>query len=144
MLSLGDLKPPALIQCASQVVPTLILLFDGLKRAYAAKAAESVEEEETDDQEESCEEEILSSDEDEIDEQGQMYLEKLQDATNKKAVAAGVPISAAFQECDSESDYDLNNEETTLETYTTPIDDEENVIDEYIIFKELFTSKYAF
>lgn len=141
MISLGDLRPPALAQYANQVVPTLILLFDGLKRAYAAKAAEDAEEEETEEQEESCEEEVLSSDEDEIDEQGQMYLEKLQDTTMKKANAAGVPISTAFQDCDSESDYDLDNEETTLETYTTPIDDEDNPVDEYVIFKEIITSE---
>ncbi|XP_026473406.1 importin-7 [Ctenocephalides felis] len=140
LISLGDLRPPALAQYANQVVPTLILLFDGLKRAYAAKAAEDAEEEETEEQEESCEEEVLSSDEDEIDEQGQMYLEKLQDTTMKKANAAGVPISTAFQDCDSESDYDLDNEETTLETYTTPIDDEDNPVDEYVIFKEIITN----
>lgn len=41
-------KPNCLVEMVSQVVPSLILLFDGLKRAYAAKAQEASEEEETD------------------------------------------------------------------------------------------------
>lgn len=41
-------KPPALIEMAPKVVPSLILLFEGLKRAYAAKAEAAAEEEESD------------------------------------------------------------------------------------------------
>lgn len=69
---------PGLVEeCVQQIVPSLLLLFDGLKRAYAAKAAE--EEEEGDDEEEDeSGEEVLSSDEDDIDQDGQDYLEKLQ------------------------------------------------------------------
>lgn len=35
------------MEVAPKVVPALILLFEGLKRAYAAKAAEAAEEEES-------------------------------------------------------------------------------------------------
>lgn len=45
LISMRD-KPPALIEMAPKIVPSLILLFDGLKRAYAAKAAEAAAEEE--------------------------------------------------------------------------------------------------
>lgn len=40
-------KPATLIEMSSRVVPALILLFEGLKRAYAAKAQEAAEEEES-------------------------------------------------------------------------------------------------
>lgn len=40
-------KPSALIEMAPKVVPSLILLFDGLKRAYAAKAQAEAEEEQS-------------------------------------------------------------------------------------------------
>ena len=49
---MGPSRPPAVNECARQIIPSLILLFDGLKRAYAAKVADGEddenEEEETD------------------------------------------------------------------------------------------------
>ena len=70
---------PGLVEeCAQQILPSLLLLFDGLKRAYAAKAAEEEENgDEEDEDDEDCEE-VLSSDEDDIDHDGQDYLERLQ------------------------------------------------------------------
>ena len=58
-------------------MPSLLLLFDGLKRAYAAKAAEE-EDNDDDDEDDESGEEVLSSDEDDIDQEGQDYLERLQ------------------------------------------------------------------
>lgn len=70
---------PGLVEeCAQQIVPSLLLLFDGLKRAYAAKAAEEEANRNDDDEEEDDGEEVLSSDEDDIDQDGQDYLERLQ------------------------------------------------------------------
>ena len=71
--------PGVVDECAQQIVPSMLLLFDGLKRAYAAKAAEDEEDEDEEDEEDddSCEE-VLSSDEDDIDEDGQDYLGRLQ------------------------------------------------------------------
>lgn len=40
-------QPAVLIEMAPKIVPSLILLFDGLKRAYAAKAQADAEEEES-------------------------------------------------------------------------------------------------
>lgn len=54
-------KPPALIEMAPKVVPALILLFDGLKRAYAAKAQSEAEEEESESDEADLGEGILCS-----------------------------------------------------------------------------------
>ena len=44
-------------------------------------------------------------------------------------------------ESDSETDDD-DAEETALESYQTPLDDENSPIDEYIIFKHIFSSEY--
>ena len=54
-----------------------LLLFDGLKRAYAARDAEE-DSEDGDSDEEGVDSELLDSDEDEIDDEGQAYLESLQ------------------------------------------------------------------
>ena len=52
---MGPAIPPAVSECAQQIIPSLILLFEGLKRAYAAKVAET-EEDENDDEESDIEE----------------------------------------------------------------------------------------
>ena len=79
---------PAVAAHAPQLVPSALLLFDGLKRAYAARnEEESSEEGESD--EEGVDSELLDSDEDEIDDEGQAYLESLQEKVNK---AAGAPF----------------------------------------------------
>lgn len=48
---MGPARPAAVNECALQIIPSLILLFDGLKRAYAAKVVDVADEE--DDEEES-------------------------------------------------------------------------------------------
>jgi hypothetical protein len=48
---MGPARPTAVNECATQIIPSLILLFDGLKRAYAAKVADVADED--DDEEES-------------------------------------------------------------------------------------------
>ena len=45
---MGPARPAAVNECALQIIPSLILLFDGLKRAYAAKAAENEDEDDND------------------------------------------------------------------------------------------------
>lgn len=35
LLSMGQSRPPVLNECINQIMPSMILLFDGLKRAYA-------------------------------------------------------------------------------------------------------------
>lgn len=128
---LGDYAP--------RIIPAMIMLFDGLKRAYAARAQEQAEEEESE-SEDGDFEEVLSSDEDDIDEQGQEYLENL----SRRALNSDVfPITIAdvsHESEDSDSDYDAD-EEMVLEAYTTPIDEENSEVDEYVIFKETMTSK---
>lgn len=137
-------KPATLIEMAPKIVPSLILLFDGLKRAYAAKAQEQAEEEESSSSEdEEIEGDMLSSDEDEIDDQGQDYLESLSKGVVSRGAAAGMSISSAFNNIDEtsdddgdDSDFDVN-EETVLETYTTPLDEDDCDVDEYLAFKQV-------
>lgn len=93
LLSLGDNKPPVLNELAGKVLPSLMLIFDGLKRAYQARAQED-EEEESDEDDEDCEGEALSSDEDEVDEFGTSYLENVQNFATKKAAELGLEMNA--------------------------------------------------
>merc|ERR1719187_784036 len=130
---------------AQQLVPSALLLFDGLKRAYAARN-EDESSEEGDSDEEGIDSELLDSDEDEIDDEGQAYLESLQEKVNKGAAGSGFKINATIEdeadddEDDDEEDYD-GCEETSLEAYTTPLDDEDCPIDEYNVFKEVLGAK---
>lgn len=48
LISLGDSKPQVLSEVSSKIIPSLILLFDGLTRAYESRAQEEEEEEEED------------------------------------------------------------------------------------------------
>merc|ERR1712240_929892 len=133
---------PAVVAHAPQLVPSALLLFDGLKRAYAARNEdESSEEGESD--EEGVDSELLDSDEDEIDEEGQQYLESLQEKVNK---ASGAPfkVTATMGEdegSDSDEDEEYDGcEETSLEAYTTPLDEDDCMVDEYNIFKDVLGS----
>ncbi|XP_012261739.1 importin-7 [Athalia rosae] len=145
LISMGPARPPAVNECAQQIIPSLILLFDGLKRAYAAKAAEG-DDEDNDDEESDIEEEVLSSDEDEIDDSGQQYLENLQDKVSRASGQHGFNVSATIQDGhgdhrsdddeDDDSDFEAN-EETALESYTTPLDSDDTNQDEYVFFKEI-------
>jgi hypothetical protein len=78
---------------APQLVPSCLLLFDGLKRAYAARNEAEDSEEDTED-EEGVDSELLESDEDEIDDEGQQYLENLEvrltDAVGWEIVVPGI------------------------------------------------------
>uniref|UniRef100_A0A673FZX5 Importin-7-like n=1 Tax=Sinocyclocheilus rhinocerous TaxID=307959 RepID=A0A673FZX5_9TELE len=63
----------------------------------------------------------LGSDEDDIDDEGQEYLEML--------------AKQAGEDGDDEDWEEDDAEETALEGYTTSVDDEDNLVDEYQIFK---------
>lgn len=68
----------------------------------------------------------LGSDEDDIDEEGQEYLEML--------------AKQAGEDGDDEDWEEDDAEETALEGYTTSVDDEDNLVDEYQIFKAIIQS----
>lgn len=133
---------------APQLVPSCLLLFEGLKRAYAARN-EADESEEDSEDEEGADSELLESDEDELDDEGEQYLESLQEKAKKAGAAAGFNVTATIEDeeddedDDSDEDYD-GCEETSLEAYTTPLDEEEgDQVDEYNIFKEVLMNLQA-
>uniref|UniRef100_A0A8C5BNZ8 Importin 7 n=1 Tax=Gadus morhua TaxID=8049 RepID=A0A8C5BNZ8_GADMO len=108
-----DQRPVAVNQVAGQLLPAAILLFVGLKRAYACRAEHENEDEDDEDGADGVSllpVAELGSDEDDIDEEGQEYLEML---------------------------------ETALEGYTTAVDDEDNLVDEYQIFKTILQNLQA-
>lgn len=51
-ISLGGHKPAVLNELAEKILPSLLLIFDGLKRAYQSRAQEGEEEEESGDEDE--------------------------------------------------------------------------------------------
>ncbi|GAB1292547.1 Importin-7 [Apodemus speciosus] len=116
--------PQVLNQVSGQILPAFILLFNGLKRAYACHAEHENDSDDDDDAEEDEETEELGSDEDDIDEDGQEYLEIL--------------AKQAGEDGDDEDWEEDDAEETALEGYSTIIDDEDNPVDEYQIFKAIF------
>lgn len=130
---------PAVVQHSQQIIPALLLLFDGLKRAYAARNEEEDSEGEESD-EEGVDSELLDSDEDEIDDEGQAYLESLEEKVNQAKGGAPFQIKTSMEEeedsDDDDDDYD-GCEETSLEAYTTPLDEDSCEIDEYNLFKDV-------
>uniref|UniRef100_A0A4W6DD61 Importin 7 n=1 Tax=Lates calcarifer TaxID=8187 RepID=A0A4W6DD61_LATCA len=106
-----DHRPQAVNQVAGQLLPAAILLFSGLKRAYACRAEH--ENEDDDDDED-------GEDEDE----------------NGKPQTFHV-LGVAGEDGDDEDWEEDDAEETALEGYTTAVDDEDNLVDEYQIFKAI-------
>merc|ERR1719351_517796 len=101
---------PGIEEFAPRILPSLILLFDGLKRAYEAQ-------------------------------NGAEYLEKLEKSIHNKS-NGGLTIEASIED-DSDEEDDSDDEdydgydETSLESYTTPLDEEDTCVDEYQVFKEV-------
>jgi len=145
LISMSPLKPVILNECAPQIIPALIVLFEGLKRAYAEKAQEQDEDSEEEEDEEG-DEEVLSSDEDDLNEADAEYLEKLQEKVKNKKVMSPFNINSVTiedeEDEDSDEDY-IPPDETVLESYTTPLDEENCPVDEYVVFKEVLQGLQA-
>uniref|UniRef100_A0A8B9QDQ0 Importin 7 n=1 Tax=Apteryx owenii TaxID=8824 RepID=A0A8B9QDQ0_APTOW len=109
LCALIDLEqiPQVLNQVAGQILPAFILLFNGLKRAYACHA----------------EHENDSDDDDEAEEDEE---------------TGTILAKQAGEDGDDEDWEEDDAEETALEGYSTIIDDEDNPVDEYQIFKTIF------
>merc|ERR1719376_1354890 len=137
-----------------QIMPSLIMLFKGLKTAYECRKEAEEDEDSSDDEDEEDDDSdlegdeagALDSDEDEIDEDSAMYLESLQDKINKHTNGTGITATIGDDDEDDDSDEDDCDifDETSLENYTTPLDDEDNGgMDEYAIFEETFKGLQA-
>lgn len=151
LISLRDCRPAILNEVAAQVMPALIMLFTGLKRAYQSRA-EELEEEEDETDDEDCEE-ALSSDEDDVDEMNSNYLMNLSKQLKKRGEQHGLQISGEIKlengngdivdEDEEEEDDDDDSEDMDamgFETYGTTIDDDSNpdTVDEYVVFQDVF------
>ncbi|XP_072048064.1 LOW QUALITY PROTEIN: importin-7-like [Amphiura filiformis] len=112
-------RPPIVDECAQQFMPSLLILFRGLKRAYECRALAEEDSSGEEEDDSDFDGEVLESDEDEIDDEGADYLERLE-----KAAA-----------CRKDEEEDDAYEETALEGYNTPLDEEDCSDDEYVIFK---------
>lgn len=144
LITLGNAKPTVLSEVSNEIIPSLIMIFDGLKRAYEARA--EAEEEESEGEEEDLDdcEEGISSDEDEMNELDNSYMERVAELAKKKGTEAGLDIVATIKDGDSDEesddeDDDDEGEETALEGFTTPLDEEDNAeyVDEYLIFSDV-------
>jgi importin-7 len=148
LITLGNSKPTVLSEVSNEIIPSLIMIFDGLKRAYEARAEAEEEEEETDDEDfDDCEEGI-SSDEDEMVECNDSYMNRIGELAQKKGSEQGLEIVATVKDGDSEDedsedDDSDEGEETALEGFTTPLDEEESpqYVDEYLVFSDVMRGK---
>jgi importin-7 len=97
LITLGNSKPPVLSEVSKDIIPSLILIFDGLKRAYEARA--EAEEEESEDEDEDLDdcEEGISSDEDEMNELDNSYMERIAELAKKKGQDQGLEIVATIK-----------------------------------------------
>lgn len=148
LITLGNAKPTVLSEVSNEIIPSLIMIFEGLKRAYEARA--EAEEEESDDEAEDLDdcEEGISSDEDEMNELDNTYMERVAELAKQKGQDQGLDIVATIKDGESEDDdsddedYD-EGEETALEGFTTPLDEEEGTdyVDEYIVFSDVMRGK---
>ncbi|XP_015762265.1 PREDICTED: importin-7-like [Acropora digitifera] len=109
-----EVRPQPLLQCSPQILPALLTLFSGLKRAYENRGDD--DEVDEDGQDGESDEDELASDEDEINEDDVQYIESL-----------------ALKAAEHLDDDDVCEEETALENFTTSVDTEE--IDEFIAFR---------
>ncbi|VVC45335.1 Armadillo-type fold,Armadillo-like helical,Importin-beta, N-terminal domain [Cinara cedri] len=135
LMSLPPNRPIAVSEHAPQIVPSMLMLFDGLKRAYMNRdipeGEESSQEEDTDTENE------LGTDEDEIDEN--LYINE-----KRKSSFMTINDENTEEDTDSEDEDYVQPEETLLEVYTTPLDSDDNNTDEtldiYILFKNILLS----
>ena len=138
-------RPGIVNEIAPQIIPSALLLFDGLKEAYKSKATDnegddSEEEEETDSEDEV---EDLEDDQDHV--LNREYIDLHGIADQIKQNCPFKITSATIMEDDDEGESDIGSESeeedefemTALESYTTAIDDDDSPDDEYVIFKEL-------
>jgi len=139
LLDTPNNRPNAINGLAAEILPSMLTLFSGLKRAYAARAAaEDSDDDSEDESDDDLEVEELGSDEDDIDEEGAEYLEKLQKTRQS--------MEASNEDEDDDDDDvedDEGDDETALENYNTPLDEEDCEIDEYVVFKQVLTNLQA-
>uniref|UniRef100_A0A8C4R754 Importin N-terminal domain-containing protein n=2 Tax=Eptatretus burgeri TaxID=7764 RepID=A0A8C4R754_EPTBU len=79
-----DEQPEVVRQVAPRILPTLAMLFQGLKRAYASRAEDDSDSDSESDESEENDNDVLGTDDDDIDDSSQQFLEALQLSRQKK------------------------------------------------------------
>jgi hypothetical protein len=120
-------RPQVMAEVSNDILPSCLTLFEGLQKAYESKALRENGEDDEDsgeEEEEDLDASALASDEDEINDEAQQYLEKL---------AKSEQDSGNDDDYSDSEDYEF---ETDLESFDTVLDGESAEVDEYILFKE--------
>lgn len=124
-------RPAVVTSATGRIMPCMVNILSGLKRAYEARA---LEDQESDEDEDEAEIASLDEDEDEMDEDSIMYLEQLQKKVQAAAPSSPFTISSKIIEDDG-SEFSLDYEEQ-FEDYTTPLDAPDCPVDEFVVFRE--------
>lgn len=147
-------RPEAVNRHLNRVLPILVTVLDSLKRAYQERAKEESDSESEDE----IDVESLDEDEDELDEDSEQYLESLQKRLEAGAAAAGMEVTSKIVTNgngtmgDDEAEHDENDDDDdeddesvgdyvdNYEDYTTPLDDENCAVDEFVVFRQTVES----
>ncbi|CAG0888797.1 unnamed protein product [Cyprideis torosa] len=134
-------RPNLLSEMLPAVMPSLLMLFDGIKRAYEIKAEEERDSSDDDDDEyadsdDSADDQILDSDEDDLDDTSATYLGNIQTKITEAAASGQFPMQMQAKLLEVEDSDDELDDINALEAYTTPLD-QEGAEDEYCLFKDI-------
>uniref|UniRef100_A0A5S6QKU5 Importin N-terminal domain-containing protein n=1 Tax=Trichuris muris TaxID=70415 RepID=A0A5S6QKU5_TRIMR len=127
-------RPPVVNEIAGSIIPSCIVLFEGLQRAYEARAEEETETTDDDDEDDDLE----KSDSDENTPTGAAIAE---DGFQREAANEVLETDGIDNE-DDDSDYSFSDELASedFEIYETVIDKEGCGFDEYVTFKDMLTN----
>ncbi|NWS74188.1 IPO8 protein, partial [Crotophaga sulcirostris] len=129
-------RPPAVDAVAAQIVPSILLLFLGLKQVYALRELLEHEDHAKDENHVAEDNEEILSDEEDTNEVGQTMQENHGGGGGGGGSGGGGGGGEEEDEDDDDDDWDENVlEETALEGFCTPLD-LENGVDEYQFFTQ--------
>lgn len=141
LLEMGPARPN-IEEIIPKLMPSCLVVFDGLKRAYEARAECDDDSSSEEDNDDDVDEEVLSSDEDDLKDMHTEYLANLARMAVKDSAAQGVELTARIEDTyesdDDDDDYDPDD--TAIECLTTPLDAKDCPIDEYVLFKNCLST----
>jgi len=141
VLRLGPSIVNGLAGVQDKLLSSMLVLFQGLKRAYVNKAAEDGEDSDSENESDFDENDALDDNEDELND------DDIIGSVNDKIQEGGCPFEITStieddeetqgdeEDLDDFGDYGEAGSETGLEAFTTPLDKEDTDIDEYCYFK---------
>lgn len=99
LITLGNAKPQVLSEVSDKIIPSIIMIFEGLKRAYESRA--EAEEEESDDEDgedtDDCEEGVSSDEDDMTDMDNSCYQERIAELIKKDGNKMGLDIKTILK-----------------------------------------------